>query len=107
MSELDRNEQKQQFVSEVQTRLRKRFSASKEGYSLPDMDRLRLEGFMACGVFLGLVTRPEMAVIMEDVHQQVFGQSIAERRAKMSELPMEDIDYSQYDAPAYIRNKLD
>ena len=95
---------KDEFLSEVENRLSKMFAASKEGYKVAPIDRHRLEGFMQAGVFIGLVSNAELSELMEAVHMNVYGQTIAERRAACSTgWQNESIDYSQYDQPAYVR----
>ena len=62
-----------QYLSEIEQRLRKHFSASRDGYKLPDQDRHRLEGFMQGAVFMGFATSQQLADLMERVHFSVFG----------------------------------
>jgi len=95
---------KDEFLTEVEKRLSKMFTASKEGYKAAPIDRHRLEGFMQAGVFIGLVSNAELSELMEAVHLKVYGQTIAQRRAACStSWQNEAIDYSQYDQPAYMR----
>ena len=49
-----------QYLSEIEQRLRKHFSASRDGYKLPDQDRHRLEGFMQGAVFMGFATSQQL-----------------------------------------------
>lgn len=59
---------------------------------------------MQAGVFLGIATNKELSELMEDVHQSVFGESIAERRQRRSEkYHADDIDYDQYEPPTFLR----
>jgi hypothetical protein len=95
---------KGEFLNEVEKRLSKMFTASKEGYKAAPVERHRLEGFMQAGVFIGLVSNAELSELMESVHINVYGQTIAGRREACStSWQNEAIDYSQYDQPAYIR----
>ena len=95
---------KGEYLSEVEKRLSNMLTVSKEGYKAAPVERHRLEGFMQAGVFIGLVSNAELSELMETVHQNVYGQTIAERRAACStSWQNETIDYSQYDQPAYIR----
>ena len=94
------------FINEVESRLTAIFKASKDGYKTPDIERHRLAGFIQAGVFLGLTSNAEMQVLMERVHQSVLGMSIKERReSKSFSWIGEDIDYAQYESPAYGRVK--
>ncbi|GMQ55099.1 hypothetical protein [Halopseudomonas aestusnigri] len=93
-----------QYLSEIEQRLRKHFSASRDGYKLPDQDRHRLEGFMQGAVFMGFATSQQLADLMERVHFSVFGKTIAERRESSASLWQQaTIDYNHYDQPAYER----
>lgn len=93
-----------QYLSEIEQRLRKHFSASRDGYKLPDQDRHRLEGFMQGAIFMGFATSQQLADLMERVHFSVFGKTIAERREESASLwPQATIDYNHYDQPAYER----
>ncbi|WP_430459706.1 hypothetical protein ACQUQU_10860 [Thalassolituus sp. LLYu03] len=92
------------YLHEVSERLTRMFRASREGYKAPAPDRHRLEGFMQAGVFMGLVSQQELAAQMEAIHQQIFGKSIAERKAESAgqwEAP--ETDYSRYETPAFER----
>ena len=95
---------KGEFLNEVEKRPSKMFTASKEGYKSAPVERHRLEGFMQAGVFIGLVSNAALSELMESVHLNVYGQTIAERREACStNWHNEAIDYSQYDQPAYMR----
>ena len=45
---------KDEFLHEVEKRLSKMFTASKEGYKAAPVERHRLEGFMQAGGFIGV-----------------------------------------------------
>ncbi|MEH6472200.1 MAG: hypothetical protein V7752_13205 [Halopseudomonas sp.] len=93
-------------MSEVETRLVRMFSASKDGYKNSVVERSRLEGFMHAGVFMGLVTNAELASLMDQVHLSIFGKSLQDRAQQSSNQWAENtIDYSQYEQPPYQRNK--
>jgi len=95
---------RENYLNEVEKRLNRIFTASKEGYKVSPVERHRLEGFMAAGVFMGLVTNAELAKVMNDIHVRLFGKTIQQRK---SELPgswqEEGIDYSFYDQPTFVR----
>ena len=55
---------RENYLNEVEKRLNRLFTASKEGYKAAPAERHRLEGFMAAGVFMGLVTNAELAKVM-------------------------------------------
>ncbi|WP_346838899.1 hypothetical protein [Microbulbifer sp. SAOS-129_SWC] len=97
-----------QFLTEVEARLSRLFSASKCGYRMPAQERHRLEGFMQAGVYLGLTNNRELAELMERCHQQHFGMSIKERqRVKPLDWRYDQLDYSAFEPPAYVRNARD
>jgi len=94
-----------QFLAEVEIRLSRLFSASKYGYRLPAQERHRLEGFMQAGVYMGLTNNRELAELMENSHQGIFGRSIEEHRLeKPLDWSYEQVDYSAFEPPAFIRN---
>ena len=99
-------EAREEFLNEVESRLHRMFSASRQGYRAASVDRNRLEGFIECGVFMNLATRREMAKLMENVHFSVFNKSIRERQEERAGTWQYDvIDYRKYDQPTYDRLK--
>lgn len=59
---------------------------------------------MQAGVFLGIATNTELNELMEEIHQSVFGESIAERRQSRTGKYQEDaVDYDQYEPPTFLR----
>ena len=95
---------KERYLSEMETRLLRYFSASFEGYKAPPEDRHRLEGFMQGAVFMGFASGKELAALMERAHFSVFGKSIEDRRSEnVSIWPDSSINYDRYDQPAYER----
>ena len=94
----------QPFLDEVSRRLTALFRANQQGVKPSPQERHRLEGFMQAGVFMELTSNQELSELMERIHQQVFGLSIAERRQQQqSRWPEEEIDFSRYEQPAYQR----
>jgi len=95
---------REDYLNEVEKRLNRIFTVSKEGYKTPPAERHRLEGFMAAGVFMGLVTNAELAKVMNDIHVRLFGKTIEQRKAELSGSWQEEgIDYSFYDQPTFER----
>ncbi|AQA18354.1 hypothetical protein BST95_09030 [Halioglobus japonicus] len=93
-----------EYLDEVESRLRKLFKASKDGYKASPQQRHRLEGFIQAGTFIGIASGQEMETLMDMVHQEVFGMTIQERNNVTSEAwASETIDYSEYEAPTYDR----
>lgn len=95
---------REEYLSEIEKRLHRYFSASRDGYKIPAEERHRLEGFMQGAIFMSFATSQDLAELMEKLHFSVFGKTIAERRTEItSRWPEEAVDYSQYDQPAYER----
>ncbi|MBY6190040.1 hypothetical protein KUV22_06360 [Microbulbifer agarilyticus] len=98
--------QQEKFTQEVARRLRQLFANSKLGMQIPVVERHRLEGFMQAGIYLGLNSKAELANLMEEIHIEVFGKTIAEHKAEAPHAwVFEEIDYSPYETPAYVRNQ--
>ncbi|WP_323845566.1 hypothetical protein [Microbulbifer magnicolonia] len=92
------------YIDEVKRRLTLMFRASRDGYKAPATERHRLEGFMQAGIFLGLARKSELAQIMNEIHVEIFGKTIEERKSESAALWIsEDVDYGQYEQPAYQR----
>jgi hypothetical protein len=99
---------KEQYLSEVEKRLLRYFSASHEGYKAPAEDRHRLEGFMQGAAFMGFASSKELAELMEQAHFAVFGKSIEERRMENVSIWQDSVvNYDRYDQPAYVRGKVE
>lgn len=97
---------KERYIAEIGSRLQRHFSASRDGYKIPAVDRHRLEGFIQGAIFMGFASSKELAVLMEDVHYSIFGMTIKEREVENNTQWREsEIDYSSYDPPAYERNR--
>ena len=97
---------RENYIKEVEQRLNRIFSASKEGYKASPEERHRLEGFMHAGVFMGLATNAELAKIMDEIHVRIFGKTIQQRKTELaSNWQEETIDYGQYEQPTFERKK--
>lgn len=97
---------KAHFINEVEKQLRLIFGAIRDGNKPPEILRHRCEGFMRAGVFLGVVNNGELSELMEKIHFNVIGLTISERRASDSKRYKDlEIEYTQYDSPAYERRK--
>ncbi|WP_067519987.1 hypothetical protein [Endozoicomonas ascidiicola] len=95
---------KKQFITEVEQRLTRLLSASKQGYPPTPLERHRLEGFMEAGVFIGLTSADELIALKETVCQTIFGMSIAKRiKQKSKSWPLEEIDYRRFEKPPASR----
>ena len=74
---------KDNYLIEVEKRLTRIFMASKERYKISPVERHRLEGFMSAGVFMGLVTNTMLAKLMNEIHVNIFGKTIQQRKAEL------------------------
>ncbi|MDB2384836.1 hypothetical protein N9V90_03280 [Endozoicomonas sp.] len=93
------------YLREVADGLKQIFQAEKAGIQTSSKERHRCEGFMRAGTFLGLISTEGMSQLMESVHQEVFGTSIANRARKQKQQWENDtVNYSQFDMPAYERS---
>lgn len=94
---------KEDFLQEIAHRLRTYFAASKEGHK-SDVERHRIEGFMEAGAFMNLSSYAEMNQLMEEVHFEVWGKTIKERKEDVNhQWESDSVDYSIYEAPAFDR----
>jgi len=97
---------KERFLKEVEDQLRVIFGALRDGHEPPKILKHRSEGFMQAGVFLGIVDNKELKELMETVHHEMTGMTIQERLTKQKKRWKElEIDYDQYEIPAYKRRK--
>ena len=80
------------------------FAASKEGHKAQPVERHWLEDFIEAGVFFGLTTNSDIAVLMEAIHLEIFGESIeAKRRGAKPVWAPDLIDYEKYEEPTVAR----
>jgi len=93
------------FVTEVEKKVRKIFTAEKNG-NVPTVEQTsQLQGFIQAGIFLGLVKLSEMQKLMESVHISVYGQTMEKRKLEQpGSWSARAIDYSIYDSPTYTRS---
>ncbi|MBC8209628.1 MAG: hypothetical protein H8E21_01075 [Gammaproteobacteria bacterium] len=97
---------REQYLAEVKHRLEHIFAASRDGYRVPSSQRHRLEGFMQAGVFLGLASTQELSRLMQELHFDVYGKTIEDRKHAQPVLWQDQsIDYNEYDQPTYERNQ--
>ncbi|MDP5137200.1 hypothetical protein ORJ04_14695, partial [Rheinheimera baltica] len=74
-------EQRELFLITLKQQFIDIFTTSKAGKDNTEL-RLRTQGFIHAGELLELCSRAEVQQLMEQVHQDVFGVSIAERKPK-------------------------
>ena len=81
------------------------FQASKADKDNTEL-RLRTQGFIHAGELLELCSRTEVQKLMEQVHQDVFGVSLSERKPKEQTRRQQALklgDYDYFDEPAFTR----
>ena len=99
---------KKRFLREVTRQLEALYRASRAGVELGPKVKHRCEGFMQAGEFLRVVSKDELAEVMESTHKKVFGESIAQRKDRLNRKhrwPAETVDYSEFESPAYDRRR--
>lgn len=75
----------QAFFTELTHQFSHIFQLSQQGHDNSN-ERLRAQGFIQAGEVCGLCTREQVQQLMEQIHQHVFGQSVAERSASQQAL---------------------
>lgn len=73
-------EQQQLFFTELARQFSQIFHLSQQGHNNSN-ERLRAQGFIQAGELCGVCTRAQVQQLMEQIHQHVFGQTVAERTA--------------------------
>jgi hypothetical protein len=96
---MDEMDMKSRFVSDLKRQLREIYEQLKLQGKMPAQIKSRAEGFMLAGRRLGLVEKSELETLMENVHMEVFGLSINERRLMQLKGEQFEIDWSYYDKP--------
>lgn len=62
-----------QYVAEVRRQLVNFYRQKRDGYSVSDEQRGRIEGFMQAGVSLGIFSERQRDQLIDNVYEQVFG----------------------------------
>lgn len=99
---------RKRYLREVARQLEALYRASRAGVESGAKARHRCEGFMQAGEFLHIVTQDELTEVMESSHKKVFGETIAQRKERLNRKqrwPVETIDYSEFESPAYDRRR--
>lgn len=97
--------QRDLFMLDVERQFRDIFTISRASGD-NQVERMRAQGFIHAGELLQLCTRNELNALMEKVHKEVFGCSIAERAPKQQVLRQRALqlgDYEYFDEPALYR----
>jgi len=97
--------QRDLFLITLEAQFRDLFQASKAGKDNSDQ-RLRAQGFIHAGELLQLCSRQQVQQLMEKVHLEVFGISIAERKPSAQARRQQALqlgDYAYFEEPAFNR----
>ncbi len=60
-----------------------------------------IQGFLAAGRYLGVVTEAEQMAVIERVHHDIFGESVEQRKTSRRNRPASSEDY--YNVPTWLR----
>jgi hypothetical protein len=97
--------QKDLFLITLEAQFRDLFQASKAGKDNSEQ-RLRAQGFIHAGELLHLCSRQQVQQLMEKVHLEVFGISIADRKPSAQVRRQQALqlgDYAYFEEPAFNR----
>ena len=95
------------YLTEIRDQLRIYFLGIKNGQDPALPTKYQLEGFMRAGVILGITSNADLQKMMEEIHQQVFNESIEGRKLRKSGRYSElNVNYAQYESPAISRVKI-
>ncbi|WP_423185343.1 hypothetical protein ACO1PK_09180 [Alishewanella sp. d11] len=97
--------QRDLFLITLEAQFRDLFQASKVGKDNHEQ-RLRAQGFIHAGELLQLCSRQQVQQLMEKVHIEVFGISIAERKPSAQARRQQALqlgDYAYFEEPAFNR----
>ena len=89
------------YVDELRKQLKRLFILRKADIKPPDTEKLFSEGFIHGAMLLGAFTKTEIEQIIEDVNQEIFGNSLKERLDYYKNKPTDKV--SLYDMPTYQR----
>ena len=95
----------ERFFISLEAQFRDLFQASKAGKDNNEQ-RLRAQGFIHAGELLQLCSRQQVQQLMEKVHIEVFGISIAERKPSAQARRQQALqlgDYAYFEEPAFNR----
>lgn len=97
--------QRELFLITLKQQFTDIFNTSKAGKDTAEL-RFRAQGFVHAGELLELCSRGEIKQLMEDVHKDVFGITVAERKPKEFDRRQQALkvgDYDYFDEPAFNR----
>lgn len=98
-------DQKAIFIDAATHQLNEFYTKLRQTKQSDEIMKAKVEGFMFAGVVLGLVNNDEFKQLVEDVHFDVFGMTVAERRMKSALNSGDEDSWSVYDEPSWKRNR--
>ncbi|NIB38376.1 hypothetical protein HBA55_02195 [Pseudomaricurvus alkylphenolicus] len=69
-----------------------------------EINKARIEGYMLAGVQVGLTSNEELKGLMINIHVEVFGKSIEQRRLEYALEYRSEEHWEIYDSPSFTRN---
>ncbi|MFC4700046.1 hypothetical protein ACFO4O_07765 [Glaciecola siphonariae] len=93
-----------EFIAHCRNEIMITYQAIKDGKP-DDKQKYRTEGLIHAAKLLGLLSSKEQKDLIEDVHMQYFGESVAERRARKKSISdlKEQSPEAYFDIPAIVR----
>ncbi|MBU2881199.1 hypothetical protein KO525_02805 [Psychrosphaera sp. B3R10] len=92
------------FKKEVYQRLFELYQSSKAGNEI-EKQKHRVEGFIAAGEFMNLISNDEGKILLEQAHIDVFGETILCRKNRLEKRRNAVLqnNVSYFDEPAILR----
>jgi hypothetical protein len=97
--------QRELFLITLKQQFSDIFTTSKAGKDTAEL-RFRAQGFVHAGELLQLCSRDEIKQLMDQVHKEIFGINVAERKPKEYDRRQQALklgDYDYFDEPAFNR----
>jgi hypothetical protein len=91
------------FLESVKQQLRDFYQDLRHTSKANEINKARIEGYMLAGVQIGLTNNEELKDIMINVHYEVFGKSIEQRRIEYALEYRSEEHWEIYDSPSYER----
>ena len=94
----------EKYLANCRSEINKVYQLSKQGKPNAEL-KAKTEGFVSAGVVLGIISAPQAQEMMENIHFEVFGETVAERKqrkASFAEMKLTDPD-GYFELPAITR----
>lgn len=104
-------ELRKRFLEQLKQRLLSVYRQSEQQRTPSARERFQLEGYMDAALETGLIEQEVLQAFIHQVHFDVFGQSIQERRdlrkSRGDYLKEPDSNYESYDSPTWKREGVE